>query len=125
MAKQKLEIEIEVPDGYRCVGFGRALPGTSYVAPDGRVNAWEGENPTAGQYLILSPIERWRPATVEDVIRSLQGESVIARFRWRASDEWCGGKLCGLREYDKYETWLCQHMGWRECEVLDTEDSNQ
>lgn len=125
MPKQKLEIEIEVPDGYRCVGFGHALPGASYMAPDGFVCVWDGVNPTAGQYVIISPIERWRPATVDDVIRSLQGQDVDARFRGPATNQWVGGKICGFREYDKYGRWLCQHKSWEHCEVLDTQDSSQ
>lgn len=125
MPKQKLEVEIEVPDGYRCVGFGHALPGTLFLNSNSGVDCWNLSDVSKGQYFILERVERWRPATVEDVIRSLQGEDVKARFRGPATEEWCGGKLCGVREYDKYETWLCQHMGWRDCEVLDTPESTQ
>jgi len=128
MPKQKLEIEIEVPDGYRCVGFGHALPGTMFLTSEGGVDVWRncgwGGEASNGQYFILERVELWRPATVADVIRSLQGEKVVVRFADSDRDWKTGRRLEGVSTTGMYE-WFDGRFCWELCEVLDTEDSSQ
>lgn len=124
MPKQKLEIEINVPDGYRCVGFGHVLPGTKLLGENGDAYTWHGKEPSKGQYLILERIEHWRPATVEDVIRSLQGEKVVVRFADADRDWKTDRRLQGVSTTGIYK-WFDGRFCWELCEVLDTEDSSQ
>lgn len=130
MPKQKLEIEIEVPGGYRCVGFGHALPGTLFLSSHSGVNYWDLSDPTTGQYFIaeierVERVEHWRPATVEDVIRTLQGEKIKARFRDSERCVWLVNRnLCGIVG-DEFYKWYDGKDCWCLCEVLDTEDSSQ
>ena len=124
MPKQKLEIEIEVPDGYRCLGFGHVLLGTLFLNSNSGVDRWNLSDPSKGQYFILERVERWRPATVEDVIRSLKGEEVVVRFA-DSDREWkAGRRLKGVSTTGIYE-WFDGQFCWELCEVLDTEDSSQ
>lgn len=68
--------------------------------------------------LVLTQIRRWRPATIDDAVRAIKGEMVVARF-WDSRDsEWLEGYLIGYRNTANPE-WLTRCNKYRKCEVLD------
>lgn len=69
-------------------------------------------------WLVLTPIKRWRPATIDDVCRAIRGETVGARFRNYDSETWEVCEICG---YDKKDSlpWRSRSQCFIQCEVLD------
>ena len=67
--------------------------------------------------LVLTPIKRWRPATIDDAVRAIKGETVVARFS-DDGQEWLQGYLHGYRK-DVACQWESQTSEYRYCEVLD------
>lgn len=68
--------------------------------------------------LVLTPIPKWRPATLEDAIRAIKGETVKARFKDTHDRIW---KECELTGYDKVDKYPFRAITtcYEECEVLD------
>ena len=68
--------------------------------------------------LVLTPIKRWRPATIDDAVRAIKGDRVVARF-WDSQDsEWLQGFLAGFRDGVDCK-WLTRCNEYSKCEVLD------
>ena len=67
--------------------------------------------------LVLTPIKLWRPATIDDAVRAIKGETVVARFS-DDGQEWLQGYLHGYRKDVAYQ-WESQTSEYRYCEVLD------
>lgn len=68
--------------------------------------------------LVLTPIPKWRPATLEDAIRAIKGETVEARFKDKDSTVWQESELVGYDRVDKYP-FRSITTCYEECEVLD------
>lgn len=109
--------EFEVPEGYELAGEYRVPEiGEWYVSPYGDANhaTLKGKYPRA----ILRPTPKWRPATVEDAIRALRGETVKARFRDCPDKNWRESNLTGMVSQLPYP-WGSTEECYRFCEVLD------
>jgi hypothetical protein len=57
----------------------------------------------------FEPIEVWRPATIDDAIRALQGEEIPCRVWDWNEDNKIVGFLAGAHTGDKFK-WLCRYM---------------
>ena len=68
--------------------------------------------------LVLTPIKRWRPATIDDAVRAIKGAMVVARFRDRDTHDWQEGELSGYAKNREYK-WASHAAAWNYCEVLD------
>ena len=88
---------------------------------------WEltGHDWTVAHKLIadLAPVEVWRPATVEDAIRALRGETVKCRAWDGNVNDQMEGILTGLIPCDTFPWGVKTPYGpncYTSCEVLDT-----
>lgn len=96
--KQVIEVEVDVPDGYRCVGVGRAKNGDVFMPDheDGKVDVWFGY-PSMGIYFLL---EEDTPLPIGSMVE--------------ASDDgvnWVKGEL--LKVLDK-DDWHFPYVVWIE-----------
>lgn len=88
-------VEAEVPEGYEMTGELRGPKyGEYFINSDGNVE--ECYTGFGVHRIILRKTERWRPATVEDAIRALQGQTIKARFRDFIDREFILGSLVGV-----------------------------
>jgi len=79
-----------------------------------------GDFPRHGYGLVLTPIPKWRPATLEDGIRAIRGETIKARFREGINNGWSEGELATVWPEPHETRWGKRNSGsWRYCEVLD------
>lgn len=71
--------------------------------------------------LVLTPIKRWRPATIDDAVRVSKGAEIYARFCEKDRDDWMTECLLTglLIRRDKRHVWYSQYRGFDICEVLD------
>ena len=69
--------------------------------------------------LVLTPIKRWRPATVEDLLPIQNGEKVKARFRDSSDQEWVVSELTGYIKDSTHPWYKIGVIGYSFCEVLD------
>jgi hypothetical protein len=116
MPKQKIEIEVDVPEGWKIVRYEKPEVGEHFISLPGTVAKWRAPNNCRNAYPIVERVEQWRPATVDDVIRSLQGEKVAARF-YNAPYDLIYGTLCGFSETAKHK-WINEASRYQFCEVL-------
>ena len=142
---KKIDVSVEIPvfDGFEFARFGHPeqanerywIPGDGVSHGDTlskdnvtHVNANNGCLPR----MIYRPIkvDKWRPATMDDVQRVMNGETVIARFTdvhpsYRTEASWVGAdkdkKLRGINyQKDGILKWWATYM-WSYCEVLESE----
>lgn len=110
--------EFEVPEGYELTGEFRVPREDEYfVNSNGKLEQqWAGliDQPRA----ILRPALKWRPATVEDAIRALQGNTTRARFRDRPDQRWKESHLRGMVSQSDWP-WGSDDENYKVCEVLD------
>lgn len=110
-------VEAEVPEGYEMTGELRGpRHGEYFLNSDG--NAEECYTSFGMHRIILRKTERWRPATVADAIRALQGQTVKARFRDFHNRDWIPNVLMGAVPGSAYP-WGSPNENYRHCEVLD------
>ncbi len=119
-------VEAEVPEGFEMTGELRSPQKDEFfLNSDGLPELCYGGFNV--HRIILRKTETWRPATVSDIIRALQGATVTARFRDYAETAWAPGTLVGGAP-SAYYPWVNQTMGsegrkryenYRFCEVLD------
>jgi hypothetical protein len=70
--------------------------------------------------LVLTVIPKWRPATVEDGIRAIRGEKIVARFRNWTTEAWLYGELATVWPEAKGTRWgMRDSCSYLFCEVLD------
>ena len=108
---------LEPIEGYSDIAeYRRPLKGEVYYGPCGPIHC-ELEMSLA-PWLVLTPIPKWRPATLEDAIRAIKGETVKARFKDKHDRIW---KECELTGYDKVDKYPFRAITtcYEECEVLD------
>ena len=71
-------------------------------------------------WIVMTPIKRWRAATLEDGIRAIRGETIIARFRNWSTEDWHKGKLATVWPEPGGTRWGKRgSCSWLFCEVLD------
>lgn len=93
----KQTIELEIPEGYEVVEMRDVRKGDVYMpnfTPNYLIAA--GDHNNGYKYPILRKTEQWRPATVADAIRALQGQTIKARFRDFIDREFILGSLVGV-----------------------------
>lgn len=73
-----------------------------------------------GYAFCLTPIKRWRPATIDDAVRAIRGELIVARFRNHETSQWKQSELVGFINQGEYK-WMAKEpfAGFYNCEVLD------
>lgn len=127
---KKITVEIDVPEfeGYEFVRYGMPLEGEFYLSPNSNMVLTASRFFTPGVPGYSRPVYRkaikWRPATLADVQRALDGETVVARFAdfkddWTVSTRHLVGVTCttgGRRNW--YSNGTCY---WNHCEVLESE----
>lgn len=64
------------------------------------------------------PSKIWRPATIEDAMKAINGENIIARFRENEAYSWRECVLTGLLLHRKNKVWYAMDRGYNQCEVL-------
>ena len=84
----------------------------------GKVVAFERKTHAWRAWLVLSPVKRWREATIDDVVRAIKGEKVVARFRDADKQDWHGSELNGYVR-GRTHNWASIKNTWAQCEVLD------
>lgn len=128
MPKQTIEIEVDVPEGWYVIDIGHAKQHDYYIEY-GTVRQWTPAHISGCVYAIVEPAEAWRPATVDDVIQSLQGEPVKARFRDSETETYYYETLCGYQRPDKKKNCLAYWIGSQSryllCEVLSKEAASE
>lgn len=120
----KVEIDLQGPPvGYEYTGEYRAPKvGEPYINPfnAGLVSKASSDHPYPR--FILREVTKWRDATVEDAIRAIRGEKVVARMRDAIDDEWkMGERLIGYISGAEHP-WVCGiHFGadsrYKYCQV--------
>ena len=88
-----------------------------YLSEDGTLNI----APVDLEYprIVLTPIKRWREATIEDAMKAINGENIIARFRENEAYSWRECVLTGFLLHRKNKVWYAMDRGYNQCEVLD------
>jgi hypothetical protein len=111
---QGYEDEAEI----RCVKSGEYF--VDYTTGVANVNQWSISSISTGRALVLTKKKQWRPATVEDGVRAIRGEKVVARFRHWTTVPWKEGELATVWP-EAYETrWgMRNSCSYLFCEVLD------
>jgi hypothetical protein len=67
MAKQRVEIEVDVPSGWELTGEYRHAQTYDYYMPQpDNVAQWLDYSPTEDAVLIVRPLENARPASIEE-----------------------------------------------------------
>lgn len=89
-----------------------------FAREDGRVYTAFTKHPR--EELVVTPIKRWRQATIDDAVRAIRGELVVARFRNHDTSEWKQSELVGFLSHGDYR-WMAKEpfVGFCKCEVLD------
>ena len=116
MSKQKIEIEIDIPDGYEFVRFGSVGKGDCFINSLGNVDSWTFEGTSPHLMFVVKKVERWRPANLADVVLLMRGETVEARFRDSAKQDWTYARLDGFRRRPA-ACWYSPCESWIFCEV--------
>ena len=113
--KMKVKL-LETIEGFEDVAEYR-IPkeGERFVRSCGRVFPTFNAHPK--EELVLTPIKRWRKATIDDAVRAIEGENVEVRFS-NNGVEWLSGYLHGYRKDTNY-SWLSKTGNYTHCEVLD------
>lgn len=81
METEKQEIEIDVPKGWKAVGFRRVKSGEYYVrfSPLTPIK-WTDTPVSCGHYIVVEKVPVFRGVTLEDFARVLAGQVVRIRF---------------------------------------------
>jgi len=111
-------VEANIPDGWEMTGELRCpVKNEWFLNSNG-----DPELTRCEQYglhrIILRPAPKWRPATVEDAIRALQGNAIRARFRDRPDQRWTESHLRGMVSQSDWP-WGSDDENYKVCEVLD------
>lgn len=70
--------------------------------------------------VVLTPVKQWRAATLEDGIRAIRGETIVARFRNWSTEDWHDGELATVWPEPGETRWGKRgSCSWLFCEVLD------
>jgi hypothetical protein len=119
-------VEAEVPEGFEMTGELRnPQKDEFFLNSDGLLELCYSSFNV--HRIILRKTETWRPATVSDITRALQGATVKARFRDYSDYTWVQGILVGGAPNANYP-WTSRTMdfgsrekyeNFRFCEVLD------
>jgi hypothetical protein len=119
-------VEAEVPEGFEMTGELRSPQKDEFfLNSDGLPELCYSSFNV--HRIILRKTETWRPATVSDIIRALQGATVKARFRDYTDRVWVPGVLAGGVPGSTY-SWASRtpypsggdmFENFRYCEVLD------
>jgi hypothetical protein len=110
---------LEKIEGFEDEAEFRAFkPGEKYLASDGHVYTGPLDIEEIYHCIVLTPCKQWRPATVKDVIDSLNGIKFPTRVRDTQISGWKDCiVLCGYRANCDFP-WLCEDAAWAQCEVL-------
>lgn len=84
--KEIIEVEVDTPDGFRCVGYGKAKKG-QWAMVDGEIEQWSYNWESSGGYFLFEPlpqptqfkvgdIVKWEGASVE-ILKVIDGHLVI------------------------------------------------
>lgn len=121
MATQKIEIELNIPEGWEFVGYRYAKVGECSVdagrAPYQTPKLWTIES--AFRQFIVRMKRTWRPATIEDAVRAIRGEVVEARFRDIEFNQWEEYRLKGYVAGNDFP-WKTCFSAFNYCEVLES-----
>jgi hypothetical protein len=108
---------LEPIEGYSDIAeYRRPLKGEVYYGTCGPTHC--ELDMSRAPWLVLTPLPKWRPATLEDAIRAIKGEKVKARFRDNTGYDWHESELTGCTRQGKL-TWHALRDRWAYCEVLD------
>ena len=112
---------LEPIEGYEDVAEWRhPQQGEYYLSQTERCLTKASHNFTCVCYLVLTTVKRWRKATIDDAVRAIKGEVVVARFRNHETSEWKQSRLVGYFTASDYK-WMADSpaAGFFRCEVLD------
>jgi len=105
----KTKIEVDIPNGYEFVRWGRATLGELYIGCHGLVEEWKVNIPTTNFCVIVCEIKKWVPANPS-------GFKQFGRAKFSDNQkDWVEGELYGISFVDEEGT------GWRYCKVLEEE----
>jgi hypothetical protein len=109
MAKTKIEIELDIPDGYEYAGeYRRIARGELYLDNERKASIWECSSCTASHYALLRRSPAWRPLTPEKAFEfMLSATPVTMRHKsWGLKAE---GVVQRIRKL-YYNTLTCSEM---------------
>ena len=102
----QVDLQVEVPKGYELTGEYRPpVIGELYLSGDNYACVANIDFIT--RWLILRKVDTWRDATLDDLKRVMDGETVECRCRDEVTDTWRADLLlrgCFLR-YDDRRVW--------------------
>ena len=113
MPKQKIEIEVDVPeDGYEATGeYTNAADGDWYLDHMNRVRCWSGQKSQC-RYIILRRVKQYR----EPVLPADWGKTCEFSY---GGERWTRDRLIGYEkgsEADE-EVWQAEAMYYRYCRI--------
>ena len=114
MTIQKVEIEVDVPEGWEVVRFGIANPGEWYFYSDLRV--WQAQNVTVAPVFIVRKVKQYR----EPVLPADAGK--VVEVRDFATEEWSPAILDGYLLSEIFH-WKGNRPGgysstqWKHCRI--------
>lgn len=105
MAKQIVEIEADIPEGYRAVAYGSVRKGEHYIGRGGEVAVWNWIENSNQYWLILEKIEpRYRPAELPKDFNEIVefSDDGLMWFSFKLVGQ-CGSRMCGLNDRGESE----------------------
>jgi len=118
--KTKLEIEVDIPEGYDFVVYRQAFTGESFIDGKGNIATWGLGFASPCKYLIVIKSTEWVPIDLTKITMSMLPLAV--RFRNNLKEVvWVKGCLMGIRHVFCADVRFVDTEGllWDSCEVLE------
>jgi len=118
--KTKIEIEVDIPEGYEFLSYRHAFAGESFIDSKGNITTWGLGLASPCKYIIVIKIKEWVPIDPTKVTLSML--PLTARFNdTRKEGMWVERCLIGISEVFCDEVRFVDKTGcsWEFCEVLE------
>jgi endonuclease YncB( thermonuclease family) len=105
----QVDLQVEVPKGYELTGEYRApVIGDFYLEASRRAS--KANINFSSSWLILRKVDTWRDATLDDLERVMDGETVECKYQERLSLKWVEGYVLRGWYIDTYgeKAWVLQ-----------------
>jgi len=81
METTKQTVEIDIPKGWKFVGFRKVKAQEYYMRFDpNRPEKWPGSEVSSGMYVVVEKVPVYRKVTLDDLAKVIAGQTVRVRF---------------------------------------------